>query len=76
MIANEKDNAVNFSQGIEFYLALRRFNKKVWMLSYPDAGHSIVDEKQALDYTNKVTDFLDFYLKNKQKPIWMLKKNE
>jgi hypothetical protein len=41
------------------------------MLSYPNEGHVILDEHSREDYSLKVGQFLDYYLKNTPEPIWM-----
>jgi len=72
LMNNKGDAAVEFSQGVEFFNALRRQNKKVWMLQYDDGNHG-VSGKSAVDYTIRLTQFFDHYLKDKPAPIWMTK---
>jgi dipeptidyl aminopeptidase/acylaminoacyl peptidase len=67
---NKKDLAVPFAQGIEFYMALRRLDKKVWLLQYDEAGHSL-SGKEAIDYTIRLSQFFDHYLKGRPAPRWM-----
>ncbi|MFZ9719431.1 MAG: alpha/beta hydrolase family protein, partial [Chitinophagaceae bacterium] len=43
MMHNDKDGAVPWYQGIEFFTALRRLDKKVWMLQYNDEDHNLVE---------------------------------
>ena len=69
---NENDNNINWRQGLELYMALRRLGKKVWMLQYED-GHSLLEEKNAIDFTIRLTQFFDHYLKNQFPPEWMVK---
>ncbi len=71
MMNNKKDGIVNFSQGVEFFTALRRLGKKAWMLQYDDGVHSLIDEKDGLDYTIRMTQFFDHYLKDAPAPKWM-----
>lgn len=71
MMNNKGDNVVSFSQGAEFYLALRRLGKKVWMLQYDGEGHSIDSPKAEVDYTKRMTEFFDYFLKNRSEPQWM-----
>jgi dipeptidyl aminopeptidase/acylaminoacyl peptidase len=67
---NEKDNQIQWRQGIEMYMALYRLGKKVWMLQY-DNGTHIVLGKDAIDYTIRLTQFFDYYLKDAPPPKWM-----
>ena len=70
---NEKDPQVPFSLGVEFFTALRRLGKKAWMLQYDGQGHWISDKKAALDYTIRMKQFFDHYLKEQPAPLWMTK---
>lgn len=71
MMHTSYDGAVEFSQAIEFFTALRRLGKKVWLLEYKDGNHGIFG-KSKLDYSKRMMQFFDYYLKNKPAPIWML----
>jgi len=70
MMHNKKDQAVPWAQGVEFFTALRRLGKRVWMLQYDDREH-FVDGKDALDYTIRMEQFFDHYLKGMPPPKWM-----
>lgn len=76
MMHNPNDGAVNFSQGLEFFIALRRLGKKVWLLEYKDEEHSLWKPANQMDYTNKIEDFFGFYLKHGRKPTWLKFKGE
>lgn len=67
---NKKDYAVPWRQGIELYMALRRLGRRVWLLQY-DEGTHIVLGKNALDFTIRMTQFFDYYLKATKPPQWM-----
>ncbi|THU34739.1 S9 family peptidase [Niastella caeni] len=67
---NKADYAVPWIQGVEMFMALRRLGKKVWMLQYDDEGH-VLSEKAAEDYTLRLTQFFDHYLKGYFPPKWM-----
>jgi dienelactone hydrolase len=70
MMANKEDNDVPFQQGIEFFTALRRLEKKAWMLQYDGKGHN-VDGKAADDLTIRMFQFFNYYLKGEPPPKWM-----
>ena len=72
MMHNNKDGAVPFEQAVEFFTALRRLGKRVWMLQYDKEGH-IVYAKDAEDYTIRLTQFFDHYLKGEAAPEWMIR---
>ena len=71
LLNTENDQAVQFSQGVEFFLALRRLGKKVWMLQYEGEDHFLTNEKDALDYTIRLFEFFNHYLKGAPAPGWM-----
>lgn len=68
---NVEDGIVNFSQGVEMFMALRRLNKPVWLLQYDGEGHVVGDEENATDRLLRMTQFFDHFLKNKPAPLWM-----
>jgi hypothetical protein len=71
---NKKDASVNFRQGLEMYMALRRLGKPCWLLQYDNSGH-VLEDKDALDYTIRLTQYFDHYLKGAPAPQWMTKNN-
>jgi dienelactone hydrolase len=71
MMNNKADDDIPFEQGVEFFTALRRLGKKVWMLQYDGEGHILVDKKAVRDYMSREVQFFDFYLKGKPVPNWM-----
>jgi len=68
---NEDDGAVPFSQGIEFFIALRRMGKKAWLLNYNEADHWPTLVRDKYDFQVRLAQFFDHYLKEKPMPIWM-----
>jgi len=73
MIANDEDDAVPWQQGIEFYLALRRLNKEVYMFSYNGEKHGLRKRINQKDYTRRLQGFFDHFLKGAPSPEWMEK---
>ena len=71
MKEGKKDTACPYPNALEFFLGLRRLGKKVWMLVYPDGGHTL-DGQDAEDFDVRMMQFFDHYLKDKSAPIWML----
>lgn len=70
IVNNKNDGIVNFAQGVEFFTALRRLGKRAWMLQYDSQEHSLFG-KPAEDYTFRITQFFDHYLKGAPAPTWM-----
>lgn len=72
MMNNKDDHDVPFEQGIEFFSALRRLGKKVWLLQYDDQKHMVFD-KASVDFTIRMKQFFDHYLKESPAPEWMIR---
>jgi len=72
-IHNDGDDAVPWYQGIEFYLGLRRLNKEVYMFSYNGEPHNLRRRPNQKDYTRRLQEFFDHFLKGAPKPDWMEK---
>ena len=68
---NDLDAAVPFAQGLEMYLGMRRAGKKSWLLEYPAETHGLFLRADAKDYTIRMKQFFDYYLKNAPPPKWM-----
>lgn len=71
MMHNDQDGAVPWEQGIELFMGMRRLGKPAWMLNYKGEGHLLNKQDNKDDFTVKVTDFFDYYLKDKPKPDWL-----
>jgi len=71
MMHNDEDGAVPWYQGIEFFNALRRLNKPVWMLVYNGAPHNLKRWADMEDLTIRMAQFFDHYLKGTPEPEWM-----
>lgn len=70
LMANQGDSRIPWYQGREFFRALRRAGKKVWMLQY-DHGRHGVEGEDALDLSLRIGQFFDHYLKGAPPPKWM-----
>jgi dipeptidyl aminopeptidase/acylaminoacyl peptidase len=73
MIHNDEDDAVPWYQGIEYFLALRRLNKPVFMFTYNGEKHGLRKRINQKDYTRRLQEFFDHYLKGAPAPEWMEK---
>jgi acetyl esterase/lipase len=71
MVHNDADDAVPWYQGIEFYLALRRLDKEVYFFNYNGEGHGLRNRANQKDYTVRLQQFFDHYLKDAPMPAWM-----
>jgi dipeptidyl aminopeptidase/acylaminoacyl peptidase len=71
MMHNKEDGAVPFGQAIELFQALKRAGKQVWLLEYDHEGHTLQDDEHAMDFTTRMQQFFDHYLKGAPAPKWM-----
>jgi dipeptidyl aminopeptidase/acylaminoacyl peptidase len=70
-IHNDADDAVPWYQGIEYYLGLRRLNKEVYLFNYNGEPHNLRRRPNQKDYTRRLQEFFDHFLKGAPKPGWM-----
>ena len=73
MMHNDNDGAVPWYQGIEFFVALRRLGKPVWMLNYNGEPHGLQKYQNKRDFAIRMQQFFDHYLKGAPAPVWMEK---
>jgi dipeptidyl aminopeptidase/acylaminoacyl peptidase len=73
MIHNDNDDAVPWYQGIEYYLALRRLGKEVYLFSYNGEFHGLRRRANQKDYAMRLQQFFDHFLKGTPAPEWMEK---
>jgi dipeptidyl aminopeptidase/acylaminoacyl peptidase len=71
MMHNDADGAVPWYQGIEYFTALRRLDKPVWMLVYNDEAHNLRRRPNRVDLSIRMYQFFDHYLKDAPMPVWM-----
>jgi dipeptidyl aminopeptidase/acylaminoacyl peptidase len=71
MLHNDNDDAVPWYQGIEYYLALRRLGKEVYMFNYNGEYHGLRRRHNQKDYTRRMQEFFDHFLKGAPRPEWM-----
>ena len=73
LLHNDKDGAVDFTQGIEYYNGLRRLNKPVVMVTYRGENHGIAKLPNRKDYAVRMMEYFDYMLKGKAAPEWWSK---
>ena len=71
MLHNDNDGAVPWYQGIEYFLALRRLGKEVYMFNYNGEPHGLRRRANQKDYTKRTQEFFDHFLKGAPKAAWM-----
>jgi len=67
----DEDEAVPWYQGIELYLAMRRLGKDCVFLQYRGEPHHLQKYANKLDYSIKMKEYFDHYLKGLSAPDWI-----
>ena len=73
ILHNDKDGAVVWNQGIEYFNTLRRLKKPVIMLQYVGENHSLAKRANQKDYTVRLKEFFDHFLLGQPAPEWLEK---
>ncbi len=68
---NDNDGAVPWYQGIEMFMAMRRLNKPVWMLTYNNEEHNLTRRANSIDLSIRMMQFFNHYLKGESAPAWL-----
>lgn len=68
---NDNDEAVAYEQGRALYLAMRRLQRPAWMVNYKGEGHFVLKPAAQKDWTIRMMQFFDYYLKGTKEPRWM-----
>ncbi|MEM9981355.1 MAG: prolyl oligopeptidase family serine peptidase [Bacteroidota bacterium] len=71
ILHNDEDGAVPWYQGIEFFVAMRRLKKPVWLLNYNGEKHGLQQRQNKTDFAIRLYQFFDYYLKDTPAPKWM-----
>jgi dipeptidyl aminopeptidase/acylaminoacyl peptidase len=71
IVHNDADGSVPWYQGIEYFTALRRLGKKVWMLQYNGEDHNLVERRNRKDLSIRLGQYFDHFLKGAPAPKWM-----
>ena len=73
ILADDKDGAVDFNQGITYYNTLAQLKKDVILLEYVGENHGLARPINMKDYAMRQKDWFDHYLKGAPAPDWMTK---
>jgi dipeptidyl aminopeptidase/acylaminoacyl peptidase len=71
MMHNDADGAVPWYQGIEYFSALRRLGKKAWLIEYNGEGHGLTERRDQKDWSLRMSQFFDYYLKGEPPARWI-----
>lgn len=71
ILANDRDGAVDFNQGITYYNHLRQLNKDVILLEYVGENHGLARAANQKDYALRMTEWFDHFLRDQPAPDWL-----
>ncbi|MFL9829746.1 prolyl oligopeptidase family serine peptidase [Flavobacterium sp. ST-87] len=71
--SGKKDTQVNWSQSLEYYLALRQLKKKSIALFYPNGNHTLLQLQDQIDLNRRIKQWFDYYLKDQAAADWIVK---
>lgn len=73
MTFGDKDGAVDWHQGVEFYNAARLAQSPLVMLVYPGENHGLRQKPNQIDYHHRVFDWFEHHLKDVPADDWITK---
>jgi len=68
---NDQDGHVPWSQGVEYFVALKRLGKPCWLINYPGDAHWPGSLSNRIDFQRRMFQFFNHYLKGEPMPRWM-----
>lgn len=71
ILHDDKDGAVDFNQGITYYNTLRQLGKDVILLEYVGENHGLSQLRNRRDYSQRLMEYWDTYLKEQPAPEWL-----
>ncbi len=70
--AGKKDENVQWDQVTEFYVGLRRYQKQVIALFYPNGNHDFLHHPlEEKDRDTRILEWFDYFLKDKKDVLWI-----
>ncbi len=70
-IHNDADDAVPWSQGVEYFTAMRRLNKQAYMFTFNGEVHNLRGREAQKYWTVHMDEWFDHFLKGAPEPSWM-----
>jgi dipeptidyl aminopeptidase/acylaminoacyl peptidase/peroxiredoxin len=71
ILHNDQDGAVPWTQGIEYFTALKRLGKECYLFNYNGEGHGLRNRANQKDWTRRMSEYFDHHLKGAPAPKWM-----
>ncbi len=71
ILHNDADGAVPWTNGIEYFTALRRLEKEAYLFNYSGEGHGLSKVPNKKDWTRRMSEYFGYHLKHEAMPAWM-----
>jgi dienelactone hydrolase len=71
ILHNDQDGAVPWTNGIEYFTALRRLGKECYLFNYTGEGHGLTKRQNQKDWARRMAEYFDHHLKGAPMPKWM-----
>ena len=71
ILHNDQDGAVPWTQGIEYFTALRRLGKESYLFNYNGEGHGLRNRANMKDWSRRMAEYFACHLKGEPAPKWM-----
>ncbi len=71
ILHNDNDGAVPWTQGIEYFTALRRLGKECYLFNYNGEPHGLRQRQNMKDWTRRMSEYFAHHLRGAPAPKWM-----
>lgn len=71
ILHNDQDGAVPWTNGIEYFMALRRLGKEAYLFNYTGEDHGLAKRQNQKDWTRRMAEYFGHHLRGEPKPKWM-----
>jgi dienelactone hydrolase len=70
LFSGKDDVHVEWRQSVEMFMALSSLKKETYLLLFPNDAHILVHRENQFESTNRISQWFNYYLKNKERPDW------
>lgn len=71
ILHNDNDGAVPWTNGIEYFTALRRLGKESYLFNYNGEPHGLTKRQNMKDWSRRMAEYFGHHLKHMEMPKWM-----
>jgi len=71
ILHNDGDGAVPWTQGIEYFTALRRLGREAYLFNYTGEDHGLRKRQNMKDWSRRMAEYFDHHLRGRPMPKWM-----